>query len=113
MARPEIVDRAAVEVLLPDGRAHVRGAGDRGRVSEPLGDAAHDRRHGAFLARRGVGRVAELGECDRRLERAAPRPEILRGEFLAHAALDVVVELAAGEVVELALALVPEELPAA
>ena len=59
MARPEIVDRAAVEVLLHDGRAHVRGARDRRRVSEPLGHPAHDGRHGAFLALRGVRRRAE------------------------------------------------------
>src|SRR5881296_2139117 len=110
MARAEIVDRATVEALLDDGRAHVRGGRDRGRVSEPLGHAAHDGRHRTFLALRGVRQRAELRERDRRLERAAPGPEILRGEFLPHGALDVLVELAAGEVGELAVALVAEEL---
>src|SRR5438105_6691944 len=113
MARPEILDRTSVEVLLDDSRADVRGARDRGRVSEPLGHPSHDARHRLLLRRHAVRRPAELRERDRRLERPAPGPEILRREFLAHVTLDVLVELPARQVAKLAVELVAKELPPA
>src|SRR5207237_10166424 len=113
MARPEILDRTSVEVLLDDSRADVRGARDRGRVAEPLGHPSHAARHRLLLRRHAVRRPAELRERDRRLERPAPGPEILRREFLAHLALDVLVELPARQVAKLAVELVAKELPPA
>src|SRR5205823_12234928 len=113
MARPEILDGAAVQVLLDDGGTDVRGTRYRRRVPQPLGDAAHHARERPLLRRRAVRRLRKLCERDGGLERPSPRPEILRREFLAHVALDVLVELPSGEVPKLAVELVAEELPPA
>src|SRR6185437_8570016 len=75
MPRAKIIDRSPVEVLLDNGRRHVRLARHCRRISEPLGDAPHDRGHRpllfAFRLRKSLFAYA-LGEVDRREERAAP-----------------------------------------
>src|SRR5689334_1536352 len=102
MARTKVLDRSSIEILLHDRRSDVRGAADRRRVPELLRDEAHDCGDLALLRRRrlrepGVRRT--LGEVNRRKQRPAPRPKVLRGELLAEIELDVVVEPFAREVV--------------
>src|SRR5436190_1083419 len=112
MARPEIVDRATFEILLDDGRAHVRGTRNRGRVPELVRDARH---HGGNSALRlGFGvRDAAFGESYRRDQRPAPRSEILRSELLAHVRPDVLVQERGRERCEVAVSAVAEQSAAA
>src|SRR5262245_41917042 len=111
MARAEIVNGSAVEILLDDRRAHIGRARDRRRVPEALADLAHHHRHGSFLLGRTLCRLC-LGKLDRGDERAAPGAEILGRELLPHVLLDVLVQRARAEVEELAVSAIPEQ-PAA
>src|SRR5438067_3480230 len=94
MARPEIFDGSAVEVLLDHRRRHVRATRHGGRISELLRDAPHHSGHGPFLS--GL-RIREslaldaLREADTGDERSAPGPEVLRAELLPQVDLDVLV----------------------
>src|SRR3954451_6836324 len=108
MSGPEILDRSAVEVLLDDCGTDVARARDRRRIPEAFADRPHDGGNTSFRLGVGLGKSA-LGKADRRREGAAPRPEILRRELLAHVDADVVVQPLAGEVVQVALPLVAEE----
>src|SRR6266540_7082883 len=97
MTRPEVRDRAAVEVLLDDRGADVGRPSDGRRISEALGDPAHDSRESTL--RLGLpGGNLPLGERDRSGERAAPRAEVLGSELVAQVLAHVVVERAAGQV---------------
>src|SRR5690349_6696395 len=111
MSWPEILDRSAVEVLLDHGWTDVARTCDGRCIPQAFPDASHDGRHPAFRLGLGLGDAA-LGEPDRGSERAAPRAEVLGRELLAHVDADVVVQVFAGEVVEVALPLVAEEPPA-
>src|SRR5436305_2438768 len=111
MAWPKIVDRSAVQILFDDRGADVRGAGNGRCIPQALAHAAHDCGHDTLLLCHRLDDAA-LGKGDRGFERAAPGAEILRGEFVAHVSLDVLVELPAGQVADSALALVAEEAPA-
>src|SRR3954452_18456277 len=96
MSRPEILDRCAVEILIDNCRADVRPARDGGGVSQLLPHAAPHRGDGPLFLRLGLRRTV-LGERDRREQRAAPRPEVLRGEVLAEIRANVFVQLRASE----------------
>src|SRR5947209_15848088 len=112
MPGAEILDSSSGEILLDDGRSDVRRPADRRRIPELLRHKPHDRGDLAFLRRGGLrkaGTGGALGEVDRREERAAPRPKVLRRELLAEMELDVVVQSRACEVVEVALPAVLED----
>src|SRR5687767_160897 len=102
MPRPEIGDRAPVEVLLDHGRADVGGAAHGGRVPELLRDAAA---HGGHVLLRLRLRLhdAVLCEADRREERAAPRAEVLDREVVPHVLLHVLVQVSVGQAHEVAV----------
>src|SRR6478736_9137137 len=112
MSWPEILDRSAIEVLLDHGWTDVARTCDGRCIPQAFADASHDGCHPALRLGLGVGDAA-LRESDGCGERAAPRAEVLGGELLAHVDADVVVQVLAREVVEVALPLVPEEPPAA
>src|SRR5437016_6240861 len=99
MTGAKILDRSTFQILVDDGRADVGAARDGRRVAELSPDAAH---HGGDHALRFAvcfGRSV-LGERDRGNQRAAPGPEILRGELVAEIVPNVVVELCACEIAE-------------
>src|SRR3712207_3432731 len=106
MTRPEIRDRASVQVLLHDGRTDVRRSCYGSGIPEPIADETHHGRDATLRLGRRLGRPA-LCECDRGKQRSAPCTEILRSEFLTHLALDVVVERARGQVRVAVAGLVP------
>src|SRR5829696_3728058 len=108
MAWTKVVDRGAIEILLHDRRADVGRARNGGRIPEPLADAAHHRGNLPLRVRLRLGQP-DLRQADRRLERPAPRAEVLRTEVVAEVDVHVVVEPLAGEVVDVALPFVPEE----
>src|SRR5437870_11400156 len=108
MAGTEIVDRSSVEILLDHGRTDVRRTRHRRRISQPLADEPHHRRDAAPRLRRILGQPV-LGERDRGDERTAPGAEVLGGELVSEVRADVLVQLAAVEIAELTLELVPEE----
>src|SRR5215207_6686359 len=98
MPGSKIVDRPPVEVLLDDGGADIGGTRDGRRVPKPFGDAPHDGYHRALLFGLAVDEATvRKGQCGK--QRPAPRPEVLRGELLAHVDLDVVVQPLRREVV--------------
>src|SRR2546429_7717626 len=82
MARPEIIDRSPVQILLDDGGTDVGSARNRRRIAEPLADGSHYCGDRALSLRRSLRRRAprQSGRPD---ERAAPGTEILWCEFLA------------------------------
>src|SRR5687767_13580335 len=107
MPRTKVIDRSPVEILLDDGRAHVRAARYRRSVSQPLSDRAHDVCD--RLLRLGVALAdAVLGERDCGRQRAAPGAKILRGELVAHVLTDVVVEHGTRERAGLTVVAVPK-----
>src|SRR5581483_2833745 len=108
MARLEILEGDALEILLDDGRADVRGAGDGSRISESRAGGPRDRGDDA-LRLGGRLRGSALGEGDGSRERAAPRAEVLCRELVAEVSLDVPVEDVGGEVAQLAFDGVAEE----
>src|SRR6266566_629873 len=110
MARPKVVDRSPVEILLDDRRADVGGAGNRRGVTEPLADCPHHGDNCTLCLGFGLGRPA-LGKRNRRNQGTAPRPEILGGEFFTHELADVVVQLSSSEAIRLVLEPVAEEPP--
>ena len=86
MPRPEIVDRAPVEVLLDHRRADIGGARNGRRVAEPLGDRAHHRGDRALRLRLASPPARARRAPIAASERAAPRAEVLGGELLAEVA---------------------------
>src|SRR5215210_8688147 len=111
MSWTKVIDRPAVEILLDDGRTDVRGACNGRSVPEPLAHRPHYGRNGALPLRLGL-RDPVLRECDRSDQRPAPGAEVLGREFVAHVLSDVVVQLAAVEVVGLIVEPVAQETPA-
>lgn len=112
MPRAEIVDRSSVQVLLHNRGRDVRAARDGGRISKLFRDEPHHRCDGSLLLAdrfRKTLAFDSFREVDRAEQRAAPRPEVLRGELIAEIDLDVVVEPLAREVVELTLPPVLED----
>ncbi len=99
VARPEVLDRATIQVLLDDRGADVRRPRDGRRIPESFANASHDRRDDSL--RFGVAaRNVPFGERDCRRQRAAPGSEILGREVVAEMLADVLVKGAAGEVGE-------------
>src|SRR5579864_904853 len=105
MPGPEIRRGSAFEIRLDHGRRDVRLAADRRRVAEAVGHGAHHGHDGALP----VAVPVPLREGDRRQERAAPRPEVLRAELVAEMRLHVLVQRPAREVAHAAVPLVAEE----
>src|SRR5690349_24029365 len=97
MARPEILDRSPVEILLDDRRAHVGRTCDRGCVSELLGDTPHHGGNSPLCLGRIVRRLVRR-ELRRGEQGAAPGPEVLGGVAVAEVSLHVVVQLPLAEI---------------
>src|ERR1044072_6572678 len=114
MAWTKVINSTPVEILLDDGGADVRRTRNCRRISKACTDGSHNGRDRALRLRLALG-DAVLAERHGREQRPAPGAEILGCEVLAHVLLDVVVELAAGEVAKAAglLVDVAEKAPAA
>ena len=97
-----VLDRAAGLVRTHDHRADVRLARDRRRVPKLRADHAHDRRERAHSLTLVLRRPVP-GELGGREQRAAPRPEVLRGESIAHVLREVLVEQRRRDRVQLAV----------
>src|SRR5262245_7054414 len=108
VGRAEVCDRAARQVVIDDGRAHVRLPRDHRGVSEVVYELTHYPAEDALCMPVRTRRAKPL-ELGGRQQRAAPGPEVLRGEAVAEVLADVLVEGRRGEVVQLAIALEAEE----
>src|SRR5918999_3261268 len=111
MTWTKVSDCSSVEILLDNGWAHVRRASDSRCVAELLPYRPHHRSDRPLGLGLGLG-GSVLGEDDRSAQRAAPRPEVLRSEFLAHVLLDVFVQFPAREIEDLVVVPIAKKSPA-
>src|SRR5262249_14771447 len=111
-AGAEILDGSAVEIRIDHRGTDVRAARNGRGIPELPADAPHHRRYHLLRFALALRRTV-LGKCDRREQRPAPRPEILRRELLAEVFAHVVVQARTGRVARAVVPDVSKESPAA
>src|SRR5262249_9655991 len=112
MPRAEILDRSAVEIRIDHRGTDLRASRNGRGIPELPADAPHHRRYHLLRFALALRRTV-LGKCDRREQRPAPRPEILRRELLAEVFAHVVVQARTGRVARAVVPDVSKESPAA